>query len=107
MTAAAGLVVSIGGASYFVPVERVGFVVRARDVRGGRLVMPRGSLPYVDAAPARQPRRNAVAIRTAGGFVALGVDAVDLADAGSADRNASSWNALEDILERAGRESAP
>ena len=103
MTAAAGLVVSIGGSKYFVPVDRVGFVVRAREVRGGRLVMPRGSLPYVEAAPSSAPRRDAVAIRTAHGFVALGVDAVDLAP----EANRSSWGALESILEGAGAAPPP
>lgn len=107
MTPAAGLLVSIGGASYFVPAERVGFVVRTREVREGRLVMPRGTLPYVEAAAAAAPRRNAVAIRAGNGFVALGVDTVDLADSQAAARSASTWSALEGILEGGGRDREP
>jgi hypothetical protein len=77
----AGLVVRIDGTSYFVPADRVGFVARVREVREGRLVMPRGEIALVDPAGTDPGRRAAaVALRQGAGFVALAVDAVDLAD---------------------------
>lgn len=99
MSAVAGLVVRIRDAAYFIPVERVGFVAPGRNVRDGRLVMPRGSLPYVDAfrGDAAAPPRSAVAIRMETGFVAVGVDHVDLAGADAAAA-ALPLEAIEDIL---------
>jgi hypothetical protein len=94
----AGLVVRIDGAEYFVPAERVGFVAPVRDVRGGRLVMPRGELPLVDPAGGDPSRRAAaVAIRRGADFVALAVDAADLADDAAAGR-AGSISAFDALL---------
>ena len=101
MSATAGLVVRIRDAVYFIPADRVGFVAPGRNVRDGRLVMPRGSLPYVDASgrDATVPPRSAVAIRMETGYVAVGVDHVDLAgpDAAAA---ALPIGPIEDILRR-------
>ena len=81
MSGVAGLVVRVGGASYFVPADRVGFVARVREVRDGRLVMPRGDLALVDPEGTDPGRRAAaVAVRQGAGFVAIAVDAVELAD---------------------------
>jgi hypothetical protein len=102
----AGLVVRVGGASYFVPVERVGFVTLVREVRDGCLVMPRGVLPLVDPSASGSPARGtAVAVRTGTDFVALAVDAVELADPEAAAR-AIPISALEDVL-AAGRLRRP
>ena len=99
MSAVAGLVVRIRNAAYFIPVERVGFVAPARNVRGGRLVMPRGSIPYVDPGSGRAagPPRTAVTFATDRGFVAVGVDRVDLAGREEAAA-AAPIAAIEDIL---------
>ena len=99
MSAVAGLVVRIRDAAYFIPADRVGFVAPGRNVRNGRLVMPRGSLPYLDAlrGDGAAPARSAVAIRMETGFVAVGVDHVDLAGADAA-ASALPLGAIEDIL---------
>ncbi len=98
----AGLVVRIDGAEYFVPAERVGFVAPVREVRDGRLVLPRGELSLVDPAGGDPSRRAAaVAIRRGADFVALAVDAVDLADPAAAGR-AGSISAFDAILGSAG-----
>ena len=99
MSAVTGLVVRIRDVVYFIPADRVGFVAPGKNVREGRLEMPRGSLPYVDAgAPdAPVPRPSAVAIRTGTGFVAVGVDHVDLAGVGAAGA-ARPIGEIEDIL---------
>jgi len=80
-------------------VDRVGFVAPVRDVREGRLVMPRGSIPYVETDPGARAasRRSAVAVVTDAGLVAVGVDRVDLAgvEEGAA---AAPMTAIEDIL---------
>lgn len=104
MSAVTGLVVRIREVAYFIPVDRVGFVAPGKNVKEGRLEMPRGSLPYVDAAApdAPMPRRSAVALRSGAGFVALGVDHVDLAGADAAD-SARPFGEIEDIL----RQRAP
>jgi hypothetical protein len=99
MNAVAGLLVRIRDAAYFIPADRVGFVAPGRNVRNGRLVMSRGSLPYVDAFrgdPAASPR-SAVAIRMETGFVAIGVDHVDLAGSDAA-ASALPLGTIEDIL---------
>ena len=98
MSGLAGLVVRIDGTTYFVPADRVGFVAPVREVRGGRLVMPRGEIAIVDPARKDPSRRAAaVALRHGAGFVALAVDAVDLADAEGAAR-AVSISALDELL---------
>jgi len=99
LSATAGLVVRIRGVAYFIPADRVGFVAPGRNVRDGRLVMARGSLPYVDAALRgdQGPPRSAVAIRMETGFVAFGVDHVDLAGADAAAATLPI-EAIEDIL---------
>jgi hypothetical protein len=99
VSAVAGLLVRIRDAAYFIPVDRVAFVAPGRNVRNGRLVMPRGSLPYVDAfrGDAAAPPRSAVAIRMEAGFAAIGVDHVDLAGADAA-ASALPLGAIEDIL---------
>lgn len=99
MSAVAGLVVRIRDVAYFIPADRVGFVAPGRNVRDGRLVMPRGSLRYVDAAAPGSPvpRRSAVVIRAGAGFVAVGVDRVDLAGA-ETGASARPIDEFEDIL---------
>lgn len=101
MSATAGLVVRIRDVAYFIPADRVGFVAPGRNVRDGRLEMPRGSLPFVDASgrDAAAPPRSAVAIRMETGFIAIGVDHVDLAGADAAAA-ALPIGAIEDILRR-------
>ena len=61
--------------------------------------MPRGSMPYVapDSGAGAPPRRSAVAIATETGFVAVGVDRVDLAGPEEAAA-AAPMTAIEDIL---------
>ncbi len=85
--AAAGVVIEIESRRFFLPIERVAFVVPLRGLESGRLVMPRGELPLVDPRPrlglgaAHQPR-NAIAVRGRLGFYALAVGGVELRDAG-------------------------
>jgi hypothetical protein len=101
VSAITGLVVRIRDLAYFIPADRVGFVAPGKNVREGRLEMPRGSLPYVDAgAPdAPVPRKTAVAVRSGNGFVAIGVDHVDLAEAPIA-ASVRSIGEIEDILRK-------
>jgi len=101
VSAITGLVVRIRDVSYFIPADRVGFVAPGKNVREGRLEMPRGSLPYVDAAAPDAPvaRKSAVAVRSGTGFVAIGVDHVDLAGADAA-ASARPIGEIEDILRR-------
>jgi len=94
----AGLVARVDGIEYFVPLDRVGFVAPLREVREGRLLLPLGRLPLIDPAGGDPSRRAAaIAIRRGPDFVALAVDAVDLADAASAGR-AASLSAFDAIL---------
>jgi len=104
VSAIAGLVVRVRNVSYLIPADRVGFVAPGKNVRNGRLEMPRGSLPYVDPAAPGAPvaRACAVAVRSGTGFVAIGVDRVDLAGPGT-HASARPIGEIEDIL----RERAP
>jgi len=101
VSAIAGLVVRIRDVAYFIPADRVGFVAPGKNVREGRLEMPRGTLPYVDAgAPdSPVPRKSVVALRSGTGFVAIGVDHVDLAGAESG-ASARPIGEIEDILRK-------
>jgi hypothetical protein len=102
----AGLLVRVDGTDYFVPAERVGFVAPVRDVRNGALVMPRGRLALVDPGagdPSRRPA--AIALRSGDDFVALAVDAVDLADSASAE-GALPISVFDGILRAAERSPA-
>jgi hypothetical protein len=102
-----GLVVRVDGAEYFVPTERVGFVAPVREVREGRLVLPRGGLPLADAGGGDPSRRAAaVAIRRGADFIALAVDAVDLADPEAAGR-AKPLSVFDAILGEAAEGPSP
>ena len=106
MTGIAGLVVRVRGASYFVPLPRVGFVAPVREVRDGCLVMPKGDLPFAGELPAADGGGQAVAIRSGAGFVALAVDAVELVDAEGAAR-ARPESELDALLAVPGRAETP
>lgn len=86
MTEIAGLVVRILGARYFVPLESVGFVAPIRKVRGGMLVMPKGDLPLAGPPPSETGATQVVAVRAGSGFVAIAVEAVELANSAGARR---------------------
>jgi len=106
VTGIAGLVVRVRGASYFVPLPRVGFVAPVREVRDGCLVMPKGDLPFAGPVPASDGAGQAVAIRSGARFVALAVDAVELVDAEAASR-ARPESELDALLAAPGEAEAP